>query len=101
MSFILKWRLSGMEKLQAIVTSCMSATEADNIACFRRLAMKLFGLGQFLFRANTKDMFLVYCGNSRAELRVDYFCDAGFETDRDDIKSQTGYVFILNGGAVD
>ncbi|GJT27798.1 retrovirus-related pol polyprotein from transposon TNT 1-94 [Tanacetum coccineum] len=24
-----------------------------------------------------------------------------FETDRDDIKSQTGYVFILNGGAVD
>ncbi|GJW93927.1 retrotransposon protein, putative, ty1-copia subclass [Tanacetum coccineum] len=26
---------------------------------------------------------------------------AGFETDRDDTKSQTGYVFILNGGAVD
>ncbi|GKC62476.1 RNA-directed DNA polymerase, eukaryota, reverse transcriptase zinc-binding domain protein [Tanacetum coccineum] len=24
-----------------------------------------------------------------------------FETDRDDIKSQTGYVFVLNGGAVD
>ncbi|GKF39122.1 hypothetical protein Tco_0119183 [Tanacetum coccineum] len=24
-----------------------------------------------------------------------------FETDRDDTKSQTGYVFILNGGAVD
>ncbi|GKF29065.1 hypothetical protein Tco_0095407 [Tanacetum coccineum] len=29
------------------------------------------------------------------------YCDAGFETDRDDTKSQTGYVFILNGGAVD
>ncbi|GKA93348.1 retrotransposon protein, putative, ty1-copia subclass [Tanacetum coccineum] len=27
--------------------------------------------------------------------------DAGFETNRDDTKSQTGYVFILNGGAVD
>ncbi|GJZ76135.1 retrotransposon protein, putative, ty1-copia subclass [Tanacetum coccineum] len=27
--------------------------------------------------------------------------DAGFETDRDDTKSQTRYVFILNGGAVD
>ncbi|GKE09761.1 retrotransposon protein, putative, ty1-copia subclass [Tanacetum coccineum] len=26
---------------------------------------------------------------------------AGFETDRDDTKSQTGYVFVLNGGAVD
>ncbi|GJV57570.1 putative RNA-directed DNA polymerase [Tanacetum coccineum] len=50
--------------------------------------------------ANTKDMFLVYGGNSEAELRVDCYCDAEFETDRDDIKSRTGYVFILNGGAV-
>nr|GEW39639.1 reverse transcriptase domain-containing protein [Tanacetum cinerariifolium] len=49
---------------------------------------------------NTKDMFLVYGGNHKAELRVDCYCNAGFETDRDDIKSQTGYVFILNGGAV-
>ncbi|GJU47450.1 hypothetical protein Tco_1204716 [Tanacetum coccineum] len=48
---------------------------------------------------NTKDMFLVYGGNPEAELRVDCYCDAGFETDRDDTKSQTGYVFILNGGA--
>ncbi|GJU39289.1 hypothetical protein Tco_1192246 [Tanacetum coccineum] len=38
---------------------------------------------------NTKDMFLVYGGNPKAELRVDYYCDAGFETDRDDTKSQT------------
>ncbi|GJS86965.1 retrotransposon protein, putative, ty1-copia subclass [Tanacetum coccineum] len=37
----------------------------------------------------------------KPELRVDCYCDAGFETDRDDTKSQTGYVFILNGGAVD
>nr|GFB12176.1 hypothetical protein [Tanacetum cinerariifolium] len=50
---------------------------------------------------NTKDMFLVYGGNPKAELRVDCYCDAGFKTDRDDTKSQTGYVFILNGGAVD
>ncbi|GJS28363.1 retrotransposon protein, putative, ty1-copia subclass [Tanacetum coccineum] len=35
------------------------------------------------------------------ELRVECYCDAGFETDRDDTKSQTGYVFVLNGGAVD
>ncbi|GKF04502.1 retrotransposon protein, putative, ty1-copia subclass, partial [Tanacetum coccineum] len=45
---------------------------------------------------NTKDMFLVYGGNPEAELRVDCYCDARFETDRDDTKSQTGYVFILN-----
>nr|GFC88220.1 retrovirus-related Pol polyprotein from transposon TNT 1-94 [Tanacetum cinerariifolium] len=45
-------------------------------------------------------MFLVYGGNSDAELQVKCYCDAGFETDRDDTKSQTGYVFTLNGGAV-
>ncbi|GJY80850.1 retrotransposon protein, putative, ty1-copia subclass [Tanacetum coccineum] len=35
------------------------------------------------------------------ELPVDCYCDAGFETNRDDTKSQTRYVFVLNGGAVD
>nr|GEX93110.1 retrotransposon protein, putative, Ty1-copia subclass [Tanacetum cinerariifolium] len=50
---------------------------------------------------NTKDVFLVYGGNPEAELRVTCYCDAGFETDKDDIKSQTGYVFVLNGGVVD
>ncbi|GJZ76547.1 hypothetical protein Tco_0641219 [Tanacetum coccineum] len=38
---------------------------------------------------NTKDMFLVYGGNPESELRVDCYCNAGFETDRDEIKSQT------------
>ncbi|GJT58564.1 hypothetical protein Tco_1002097 [Tanacetum coccineum] len=47
------------------------------------------------------DMFLFYGGNPSTKLRVECYCDAGFETDRDDTKSQTGYVFILNGGAVD
>ncbi|GKA19928.1 zf-CCHC domain-containing protein [Tanacetum coccineum] len=41
---------------------------------------------------NTKDMFLVYGGNPEAELRVDCYCNAGFETDIDDMKSLTGYV---------
>ncbi|GJT16137.1 zinc finger, CCHC-type containing protein [Tanacetum coccineum] len=49
----------------------------------------------------SKDMFLVYGGNPEAELRVTCYCDAGFETDRDDIKSLMGYVFILNGGTID
>nr|GEU89109.1 putative nuclease HARBI1 [Tanacetum cinerariifolium] len=38
---------------------------------------------------NTKDMFLVYGGNPEAELRVDCYCDAGFETNIYDTKSQT------------
>ena len=43
-------------------------------------------------------MFLVYGGDE--ELVVNGYVDASFETNPDDPKSQTGYVFILNGGAV-
>ncbi|GJS21226.1 hypothetical protein Tco_0449858 [Tanacetum coccineum] len=39
--------------------------------------------------------------NPSTKLRVECYCDAGFETNRDDTKSHTGYVFVLNGGAVD
>nr|GFB34433.1 putative retrotransposon protein [Tanacetum cinerariifolium] len=50
---------------------------------------------------NTKDMFLVYEGNMERELRVSCYTDAGYLTDADNLKSQTRYVFVLNGGAVD
>ncbi|GJS90012.1 hypothetical protein Tco_0772648, partial [Tanacetum coccineum] len=50
---------------------------------------------------NIKDMILVYDGNPKAELKVDCYCNAGFKTNRDDIKSQTGYISVLNRGAVD
>ncbi|GKC83407.1 retrotransposon protein, putative, ty1-copia subclass [Tanacetum coccineum] len=50
---------------------------------------------------NTKDMFLVYGGDMKRELRVSCYTDAGYLTDADDLKSQTGYVFVLNGGVVD
>ena len=45
-----------------------------------------------------KEMFLVYGGDQ--ELVVKGYVDASFDTDPDDSKSQTGYVYILNGGAV-
>ncbi|GKE97932.1 hypothetical protein Tco_0021283 [Tanacetum coccineum] len=41
---------------------------------------------------NTKDMFMVYGENPEAELRFDCYCNAGFKTDIDDMKSLTGYV---------
>ncbi|GKC00400.1 retrotransposon protein, putative, ty1-copia subclass [Tanacetum coccineum] len=41
---------------------------------------------------NTKDMFLVYGGNPNTELRVERYCNAGFEIDINDMKSLTGYV---------
>nr|GEV72306.1 retrotransposon protein, putative, Ty1-copia subclass [Tanacetum cinerariifolium] len=50
---------------------------------------------------NTKDMFLVYEGDLKRELRVSCYTDAGYLTDADDLKSQPGYMFVLNGGAVD
>nr|GEX25848.1 hypothetical protein [Tanacetum cinerariifolium] len=50
---------------------------------------------------NTKDMFLFYGGDSKRELKVSCYTDTGYLTDADDLKSQTGYVFILNGGVVD
>nr|GEZ46522.1 hypothetical protein [Tanacetum cinerariifolium] len=40
-------------------------------------------------------------GDQKRELSVSCYTDAGYLTDADDLKSQTGYVFILNGGAVD
>ena len=46
----------------------------------------------------TKEMFLVYGGDE--ELVVKGYVDASFDTDPDDSKSQTGYIYELKGGAV-
>ncbi|KAK1681899.1 hypothetical protein QYE76_042747 [Lolium multiflorum] len=46
----------------------------------------------------TKDMFLCYGGDQ--ELVITSYTDASWNTDPDDSKSQSGYVFILNGAAV-
>jgi hypothetical protein len=43
-------------------------------------------------------MFLVYGGEEK--LVVKGYVGATFDTDPDDSKSQSGYVFVLNGGAV-
>ncbi|GKD74602.1 retrotransposon protein, putative, ty1-copia subclass [Tanacetum coccineum] len=50
---------------------------------------------------NTKDMFLVYGAKPKVELKVSCYADASFQTDKDDTKSQIGYVFVLNGEAID
>ena len=46
----------------------------------------------------TKDTFLVYGGED--ELGVKGYTDASYLTDSDDSRSQSGYVFVMNGGAV-
>ncbi|KAK8539410.1 hypothetical protein V6N13_104356 [Hibiscus sabdariffa] len=44
----------------------------------------------------TKDVFLVYGGEE--ELRIKGYTDASFQTDKDYSRSQSGFVFCLNGG---
>ncbi|GKF35918.1 hypothetical protein Tco_0112676, partial [Tanacetum coccineum] len=46
-------------------------------------------------------MFLVYEGDIKRELKVSCYTDVGYLTNADDLKSQTEYVFVLNGGVVD
>jgi hypothetical protein len=43
-------------------------------------------------------MILVYGGE--IELIVRDYTDASFQTDRDDLRSRSEFVFVLNGGAV-
>ena len=45
----------------------------------------------------TKDVFLIY---GDGDLIVEGYSDASFQSDRDDSKSQSGYVFTLNGEAI-
>ena len=47
----------------------------------------------------TKDLFLVY-GGMEDDLKLVGFTDSSFQSDHDDSKSNSGFVFTLNGGAV-
>ena len=49
------------------------------------------------FLRRTKDVFLIYGGS---DLIVSGYIDASFQYDKDNFKSQSGYVFTLNGGIV-
>jgi hypothetical protein len=53
------------------------------------------GILKYLRR--TKDLFLVYGGG---DLKLQGYTDSSFQSDPDDSKSTSGFVFTLNGGAV-
>ena len=46
---------------------------------------------------NTKDQWLVY---GETDLKLVRFTDSSFQSDHDDSKSVSGYLFILNGGTI-
>nr|GEU45648.1 hypothetical protein [Tanacetum cinerariifolium] len=58
-------------------------------------------VGSIMYAVRCTRPDVAFAQNITTELRVDCYCDVGFETDIDDTKSQTGYVFVLNEGAVD
>ena len=47
----------------------------------------------------TQELFLVYGGSSQKELVVTGYTDSNFEN-KGDFKSQSAYIFVLNGGAI-
>ncbi|GJW99039.1 hypothetical protein Tco_0180847 [Tanacetum coccineum] len=53
------------------------------------------------FQQNPAKLQWTASGDIKRDLRVSCYTDAGYLTDADDLKSQTGYVFVLNGGVVD
>ena len=75
-----------------------------------KLTEAIFVLSQVLFSAwtvvknilqylrKTRDKCQVFGGDKELVLRG--FTDASFQTDRDDFRSQSGFVFYLNGGVV-
>nr|GEZ57199.1 putative retrotransposon protein [Tanacetum cinerariifolium] len=65
----------------------------------RSYVMDLSAILKYL--RNIKDMVLVYGGNPENELKVTSYTNGSFQTDKDDTKSQSRYVFVLNGGAVE
>ncbi|GKD33855.1 retrotransposon protein, putative, ty1-copia subclass [Tanacetum coccineum] len=53
------------------------------------------------FAQNITSRFQQNLGDMKRDLRVSCYIDVGYLTDADDMKSQTEYVFVLNGGVVD
>ncbi|PKI60619.1 hypothetical protein CRG98_018969 [Punica granatum] len=66
----------------------------DEPCVYKKIAVK--NILKYLRR--TKEMFLAYGGEE--ELVVRGSTDASFQSDKDDSRSQSGYVFCFNGGAV-
>jgi hypothetical protein len=52
----------------------------------------------FKYLRRTKDLILIY--GCEEHLVVTRYCNASFQTDRDDSKSQIWYMYMLNYGAV-
>nr|GEZ17108.1 putative retrotransposon protein [Tanacetum cinerariifolium] len=97
------WRLIGLcqsayiEKI--LKRYCMENSKHGSIPMQKKL--KLSKSQGASTPAELKRMQNVPYASAVGFIMVSYYTDAGYLTDADDLKSQTGYVFVLNGGAVD
>nr|GEV08802.1 hypothetical protein [Tanacetum cinerariifolium] len=71
----------------------------SEVKCMQRVPYAS-AIGSIMY-VNTKDIVLVYGGRPKTELKVTCYVDAGYQIDKDDTKSQSRYVFMLNGRVVD
>nr|GEY01977.1 hypothetical protein [Tanacetum cinerariifolium] len=105
----------GLQEVKTYLGKCFSMKDLGEAAfilgikIYRDRSRRLIGLSQNAYldkilkryrMDNSKRGSIPMQVDLHLRLRVNCYCDVGFETDRDDTKSQTGYVFILNGGAV-
>jgi hypothetical protein len=85
-----------MISTQPDVSYAISATSRHQADPSEDHCIAVKGILKYMRR--TKDMFLVYGG--KEELIVTGYTDASFQTDPDQLKSQSGFVFTINGGDV-
>nr|GEV24199.1 retrotransposon protein, putative, Ty1-copia subclass [Tanacetum cinerariifolium] len=106
-----------LQEVKSWLCKCFSIKDLGEAACILRIniirdrSKRLIALSQsaylekilkkFRMENSKKDMVLVYGAKPEDEMKVSCYADASFQTDKDDTKSQTGHMFVLNGGAVD
>jgi Reverse transcriptase (RNA-dependent DNA polymerase) len=74
--------------------SSVTSRHQDNPGIAHWIVIKII----LKYLRKTKNMFLVYGGETKLVVRG--FTDDSFQTDHDYLRSQSGFMFVLNGGVV-
>ncbi|GJX33724.1 putative RNA-directed DNA polymerase [Tanacetum coccineum] len=78
----------------------MCASTPEEVAYMKKVPYAS-AVGSIMYAVRCTRPDVAFAQNLIQELNVTGFCDASWQSDKDDTKSQTGYVFVVNGGAVD
>ncbi|GJZ83994.1 retrotransposon protein, putative, ty1-copia subclass [Tanacetum coccineum] len=100
------WRLIGLCQTAHIEKILKSASTPTELKRMQNVPYAS-AVGSIMYDVRCTRLDVAFAQNVRRrfqqnpELRVSCYNDAGYLTDADDLKSPTGYVFVLNRGAVD